>query len=856
MTSDAKSQKEKENNQDIINIIKKIAYCCTLPKNQKAMDMETEIIKDLKDRAFIIHAIQNYFPIELLALIDLTVHNIHNQLTAVLSNRESFDTQQEEQLQKVIFLKDQQENIRKTFTGLFKLEENKSKPKFAPPTETISNDQFLAYVKGGDIKSVNKELLRDKSILSQKIDGLELEGLTFLHAAVIKDRKEIVKILLQHMTTEQINAPYEFKNKDGVVTEKGTVLHLAVKHDKRKISKILLNDVRVNLSPLDQDKFTPFHRAATKSDPKLISWFLKKLKPAELNMPAIGGHRALHLAIVEGNLPTAQVILDDPRVEVNLQVQGGHTVLHLAAEIGNLNMVRSLLTKMSRTTIDSANNKNCYTALHIAVRKGHTEIVNLLLSHMSPEAINSVDIEGRTVLYFALQNHELAKKLLQDQRVQNINAQTNKGWAALHYAVWSNNLLLVQLLLSDSRLQLDVTLKTGYTALELAVSYNNLQMVIKILEKMPRKEENITTKSIGNALFLAIINKNIKIVRALLESKKIDINTVIELGSALHAAVGVGNTEIVKLLLDNEIDITQKNSFGDTPLGLANKQSPRNTEIIRLLSEKIPEQKREKSEKPNIFTYGPVETLFQPQTTPSKFDKKNHHSTAKITGALQKSQKAPTSFKEAWEKFLQEAEIAQTPDKTHEKTPVVEGDLFSIRKELTERYSNRLLDNKKSSLDNKLVLYKKRQEEKDLITSFRAKGYYPIHDPTSKKPRYAYLSPEIIAKIKKYDQNEWDFLESQLVKGKGFIGKRDENRTGFRKLQEETDESGHKISYYEFSTKASKGLANPRLYTDNKVTEKTVLGTDILVMTCQFVESHQALKDILNSSSSVTRVHS
>ena len=67
-------------------------------------------------------------------------------------------------------------------------------------------------------------------------------------------------------------------------------------------------------------------------------------------------------------------------------------------------------------------------------------------------------------------------------------------------------------------------------------------------------------------LQLAIIFKNIEIVKILLPQPKVDPNKITAHGTALHLAVYHYSVELVKLLLDSGASLESKNNDNRTPL--------------------------------------------------------------------------------------------------------------------------------------------------------------------------------------------------------------------------------------------------------------------------------------------------
>ena len=102
--------------------------------------------------------------------------------------------------------------------------------------------------------------------------------------------------------------------------------------------------------------------------------------------------------------------------------------------------------------------------------------------------VNSKDVDGKTALMWALQNHNNSVvKFLLEQPTLDLNCvvgypSISKGWTALHYAAYGDNSVGVRLLLADQRLttanQMD---KKGRTPVMVAVQFNMKQSLEELV---------------------------------------------------------------------------------------------------------------------------------------------------------------------------------------------------------------------------------------------------------------------------------------------------------------------------------------------------------------------------------------
>jgi|UniRef100_A0A6C0GZF5 ankyrin repeat protein len=134
----------------------------------------------------------------------------------------------------------------------------------------------------------------------------------------------------------------------------------------------------------------------------------------------------------------------------------------------------------------------------------------------------------------------------------------NDGKTLLYYAIKFNYIKLVEKLLSINYIGfpiIDLKDKNKYYPIHHAILFNNQS----ILEILINNKADINIKdSFGNTpLFIAIKQKNFKIIKYLLSNKKININITNDIGeTALHIACNYEQESIVDLLLQNkDLDI-------------------------------------------------------------------------------------------------------------------------------------------------------------------------------------------------------------------------------------------------------------------------------------------------------------
>ncbi|RPA91985.1 ankyrin [Choiromyces venosus 120613-1] len=154
-----------------------------------------------------------------------------------------------------------------------------------------------------------------------------------------------------------------------------------------------------------------------------------------------------------------------------------------------------------------------------------------------------------------------------------------RGMGAAAWAVNGGDPTMTRSLLDDERVDVNLHSRDGETALRVAVRRVNTIAVDMLLAhpKIEVWEDGITI------LHRAIFEANRSMIKLLLESKKIDVNSPVRYGiTPLILAVFLGKVQIISILLDCEnIEVGALNWRGNTARDFA---LPYHPEIARALS--------------------------------------------------------------------------------------------------------------------------------------------------------------------------------------------------------------------------------------------------------------------------------
>ncbi|KLL02642.1 MAG: tankyrase protein, partial [Mycoplasmataceae bacterium RV_VA103A] len=139
--------------------------------------------------------------------------------------------------------------------------------------QSILPEEAIESVNQGDIDSLTKILTARPEIINHKDE----DNNSLLHYAVIKDKKEIVKLLLE----KGIN----IESRDYFAS---TPLHITARNANLELAKLLVES-GANVKVIDKFNNTVLHNAAAgitedgnKEDWELIEYFLKKGVPTEI----------------------------------------------------------------------------------------------------------------------------------------------------------------------------------------------------------------------------------------------------------------------------------------------------------------------------------------------------------------------------------------------------------------------------------------------------------------------------------------------------------------------------------------------------------------------------------------------
>jgi ankyrin repeat protein len=285
-------------------------------------------------------------------------------------------------------------------------------------------------------------------------------------------------------------------------------------------------------------------------------------------------HRIKSGKFIASNIEELEIALKYG-LDVNYTDVHGLSLLYYATKHNDIESLKLLL--------DMGNdpNKRCtdifVAPLHLATKNNNLECVKLLLIYGAN--IDIVDGHGGSPLWYAMPqrwkkernnlNHKLQcfKFLLEegaDPFIQNYMGET-----IVHYMIDQNLKDYLQVILSEPNLikLLNIPSKKGMTPLHYAIFTERLDFV-KVLLRNGSNPHVISDEG-DTLLHYASINKETEYVKSLLQYK-VNVNSVNKEGSTpLHMAISYGNPKNMEWLLKAGANVDSKTLKGNTPLHLA-----------------------------------------------------------------------------------------------------------------------------------------------------------------------------------------------------------------------------------------------------------------------------------------------
>ena len=322
--------------------------------------------------------------------------------------------------------------------------------------------------------------------------------------------------------------------------------------------EILLSllDSGIDINYCDENGDTFLSICIKKHKLKAVEWLLKhKCNP---NVRNNDGQTPIQLAVKSGKVKITKVLLETGLVSSNEKDGDGRTLLHEAVINGEIEIVNELIKHSADINIVDKNNRNI---LFDAVAYGEDKLISKILATGALD-INTVDSEGHTILHKqeVLSDDNLAKKLLHHGADPTITDNDGKNFL-FHTALRGE----------DGEELLDLAVEKG-CSLNGRVRNNN-SILMEIMFAFTNLSEDEKKRRAG---LMSMAKKLVK--------KGINVNAINDQGeTVLFDAVRKNDTEATAFLLDDGVDVNQRNKRFETALSISVLKGIKALDIILLL---------------------------------------------------------------------------------------------------------------------------------------------------------------------------------------------------------------------------------------------------------------------------------
>ncbi|CAH1785774.1 unnamed protein product, partial [Owenia fusiformis] len=252
----------------------------------------------------------------------------------------------------------------------------------------------------------------------------DVYGLTALEYALIYERSDLVRILLQvpqldpnttlHFTIAGLSADvltnFQTRPLADMVAKRSISLQSTVRKEQllnglvcrksKDFVETLLKHPNLDVNALDCDGHSALYEAS-QNGLFGIAKLLMEHKDIDINQHCIDGNTALHAAIQNGCHKMANVLLDNSNIKVNACNGNGETALMLSANEPHL--IEKMLTSFDDIDVNAVDNNDQYSTLHRAVLAKNKESCQLLCKD---ERINSLVKDKHDLTPLGLLKHQ------------------------------------------------------------------------------------------------------------------------------------------------------------------------------------------------------------------------------------------------------------------------------------------------------------------------------------------------------------------------------------------------------------------------------------------------------------------
>ncbi|XP_057330066.1 putative ankyrin repeat protein RF_0381 [Microplitis mediator] len=316
---------------------------------------------------------------------------------------------------------------------------------------------------------------------------------TPLFLAVKRGYIDLVKMILE-------NGGNVYSHGNYVKYELCSVFHVAADINREDIM-ILLKNHGIIVNTITEYGLNALHIAVLNSNlplaKTLIDWGIEVNQKGNVNSVNTRV-TPLHIAVKNRNFILIELLITNKSIDVNATDGTHKSALYMAVEAERLDLIEFLLTRSTNIDIHMLNTKNGCTVLHRALELNNKNMVDLLLKYGANHDVLS--IHGMHSIHVAADNGNLiAVENFLNSGIDVDLPVVAFGLRPLHIAVGNRSVPLVKLLLKKGA-DVDAFTVEGNPPLQFAVMFNNKKMTeillkfgadINLVRKFPDQFDNI-----------------------------------------------------------------------------------------------------------------------------------------------------------------------------------------------------------------------------------------------------------------------------------------------------------------------------------------------------------------------------
>lgn len=249
------------------------------------------------------------------------------------------------------------------------------------------------------------------------------------------------------------------------------------------------------------------------------------------------------------------------KFDINKQIHNGNYLIHYVGLNNNEKLFRIISNKKYNINITLPNGEG-ETVGHIAAKFGYDNLLKKIIKE-KPTILNKIDNNGNTILNLVHHNKDLLKHFFDNYKnhINSIDNINKEGTTLLLQNIKNNNHNIVKLLAKNGA---NLNHPNQYPPIIAATDSNNLKLVKLLKDK--GADINAKDKSFTTALIVSVIKKNKEIAKYLLGSGA-DHSYIGSESDDHPVIISIFNKDIdmLKLLLDNGVDLNQQSRYLDYP---------------------------------------------------------------------------------------------------------------------------------------------------------------------------------------------------------------------------------------------------------------------------------------------------